>query len=71
MMQRTTVNVDTELLEQAAKFLGTTGTTATINQAMREIVRRKHLESLATWDLNGMTPEDVKAMRRREDGLDD
>lgn len=66
-MKRTTVIVDTDLLSEAAEALDTKKTSETIRKALSEIVRRKRLESLLEWDLNGMTLEDLREMRKGRD----
>jgi len=40
MMAKTLIDLDTELLERAQQILGTTTKKATVNAALREIVRR-------------------------------
>ena len=63
-VKRATVNLDAELLEEAAHALGTIGTTATLNRALDEVVRRRRLHELAATEFPGLTLEGVEAMRR-------
>jgi len=50
-MSTTQIELDQQLLEQAANILGTTTKKATVNEALRRVVqaevRRRHLEELA------------------------
>jgi len=50
-MSTTQIELDQQLLEQAADILGTTTKKATVNEALRRVVqaevRRRHLEELA------------------------
>jgi Arc/MetJ family transcription regulator len=63
-MARTTVDVDEEALETARAELGTTGLSATINAALREVARRRVLAEFdVTRDLDG-TPAEVEEGRR-------
>jgi Arc/MetJ family transcription regulator len=64
MVKRTTINLDTELVAQAREVLETRNTTDTVHDALRDVVRRKRLESLAEWDLGGKTLEDLCELRR-------
>ena len=51
-MSITQIDLDLELLEQAAEILGTTTKKATVNEALRHVVnealRQAHLEELAS-----------------------
>jgi Arc/MetJ family transcription regulator len=64
MVKRTTINLDMELVEQAREVLKTENTTDTVRGALREIVRRERLKRLGEWDLDGLTLEGIKEMRR-------
>ena len=50
-MSITQIDIDQDLLDQAAEILGTSTKKATVNEALRQIVdqaiRRKHVEELA------------------------
>jgi Arc/MetJ family transcription regulator len=62
-MARTTVDVDERALEAARAELGTTGLSATVNAALREVARRRVLAGFdVVRDIDG-TPEEVDANR--------
>lgn len=66
-MARTTVDVDERALAAAQESLGTTGLSATVNAALREVARRR---ALATFDVRrdvDGTPAEVEANRRDRD----
>ena len=67
-MRRTVVIEDT-LLENAQRLLGTRGIRDTIEEALREVIRRNRLEnlrnSLGTVEL-GLTSEDLTRLRDAE-----
>ncbi|MRH86523.1 type II toxin-antitoxin system VapB family antitoxin [Nocardia sp. SYP-A9097] len=48
-MSRTVLDVDDELLAQAAKILGTSKKVATVNAALADVVRRRQREEFAEW----------------------
>jgi Arc/MetJ family transcription regulator len=65
----TQIELDQELLEQAASILGTTTKKATVNEALRRVVRsearRRHLEELAAGALPDLSdPEIMQAAWR-------
>lgn len=66
-MPRTTIDVDGRALDLAREELGTTGLSATVNAALREVARRR---ALATFDVcrdvDG-TPDEVQVNRRLRD----
>lgn len=63
-MARTTVDVDSGALELARIELGTTGLSATVNAALREVGRRRALAGFdVARDIDG-TPADVEINRR-------
>jgi Arc/MetJ family transcription regulator len=63
-MSRTTVDVDEQALEMARAELGTTGLSATINAALRDVARRRALAAFdVVRDIDG-TPREVEANRR-------
>jgi Arc/MetJ family transcription regulator len=63
-MARTTVDVDEDALEAARAELGTTGLSATINAALREVARRRALADFDVLrDIDG-TQEEVEAGRQ-------
>jgi hypothetical protein len=63
-VKRATVNLDAQLLEEAARLLGTVGTTATLNRALDEVVRRRQLAELAATEFPDLTLEGVEGIRR-------
>lgn len=63
-MARTTVDVDERALEMARAELGTTGLSATVNAALRDVARRRALAAFDVLrDIDG-TPAQVDANRR-------
>lgn len=65
VVKRTNINLDTDLLRQAANLLGTERTTDTVHAAMREVVDREYRRRLANRRLFAdVTPEQFDAMRR-------
>lgn len=63
-MPRTTVDIDQRALDAARDELGTTGLSATVNAALREVGRRRALAGFdVTRDIDG-TPPEVEANRR-------
>lgn len=63
-MSRTTVDVDERALEAARAELGTTGLSATVNAALREVARRRALAGFdVVRDIEG-TPQEVEAGRQ-------
>lgn len=67
LMSRTTIDVDVDALEAARIELGTTGLSATVNAALREVARRRALVSFdVLHDIDG-TPAEVERNRRDRD----
>jgi Arc/MetJ family transcription regulator len=64
MVRRTTINLDAELVAQAREVLKTRNTTDTVHDALRDVVRRERLKRLGEWELEGLTLEGIKEMRR-------
>jgi Arc/MetJ family transcription regulator len=63
-MTRTTVDIDQDAVELARAELGTTGLSATVNAALREIGARRLLTGFdVTRDIDG-TPAEVQANRQ-------
>ena len=56
-MRKTTLDVDDDLVDQAARILGTSGLKATVDRALRDVIAREARERLI---------EQLKVM----DGLD-
>jgi Arc/MetJ family transcription regulator len=64
MLRHTNVNLDTQLVEEAAALLGTQRCSDTVNAAMREVIGRAHRRHLAERDLfDAMPPDEFDAMR--------
>ncbi len=65
MIKRTNINLDTQLVEDAAALLGTTRTTDTVHAAMRDVVARAHRRRLAARELfDSLDGAQFEAMRR-------
>jgi Arc/MetJ family transcription regulator len=63
-MARTTVDVDERAVALAREELGTTGLSATVNAALREVGRRRVLATFdVRRDVDG-TPDEVEANRQ-------
>jgi Arc/MetJ family transcription regulator len=63
-MARTTVDIDQHWLDAARSELGTTGLSATVNAALRDVARRRALASFdVVRDIDG-TPAEVEANRQ-------
>lgn len=64
VIKRTNINLDMELVDQAAHELGTRKITETVHKALRDVVARSHRARLAERDFEDLTPKTVDAMRR-------
>lgn len=64
VVKRTNINLDMDLVEQAAHELGTQRTTDTVHQALRDVVARSRRARLAQRDFDDLTPEALEALRR-------
>ena len=64
MVRRTNINLDMDLVEQAAEALGTRRTTDTVHEALRDVIARAHRMRLAQRDFEDLTPESLDALRR-------
>ena len=65
VVKRTNINLDTQLVREAADLLGTTRISDTVHAAMREVVARERRRRLAERDLFGdMKLDELDAMRR-------
>lgn len=67
MIKRTNINLDMDLVEQAAHELGTRRTTDTVHQALRDVVARASRARLAQRDFEDLAPESLEALRRPAD----
>lgn len=63
MRKHTTLDLDQDLLRDAAAALGTTRATETIHAALAEAVARRRRELLGTLELPDLTPGFVASMR--------
>jgi Arc/MetJ family transcription regulator len=64
VVRRTNINLDMDLVQQAARELGTARTTDTVHQARRDVVARGRRARLAQRDFEDLTPEALESMRR-------
>ncbi|MGI8729198.1 MAG: type II toxin-antitoxin system VapB family antitoxin [Solirubrobacteraceae bacterium] len=65
MIKRTNINLDIQLVSDAAALLGTTRTTDTVHAALRDVVARERRRRLTERDLFAdMGAEQLSAMRR-------
>ena len=64
MTKRTNINLDMDLVAQAAHELGTRRTTDTVHEALRAVVARARRARLAERAFEDLTPEALEAMRR-------
>lgn len=58
------MNLDVDLLDEAADVLGTSRMTDTVHAAMNDVVRRRKLEALTRLEFPDLDWETVKKMRR-------
>ena len=63
MTKHTTLNLDTDLVDEARSILGTSGTTETIHEALREVIGRRKRMRLLDYDFSSLTPESLAKMR--------
>jgi Arc/MetJ family transcription regulator len=64
MVRRTNINLDMDLVDEAARELGTQRTTDTVHEALREVVARARRARLARRDFEDLTPEALERMRK-------
>jgi Arc/MetJ family transcription regulator len=64
VVKRTNINLDMDLVHQAAHELGTRRTTDTVHQALREVIARARRARLGERDFEDLTPDALEAMRR-------
>jgi Arc/MetJ family transcription regulator len=67
VVKRTNINLDMELVDQAARELGTSRTTDTVHEALREVIARARRSRLAERNFEDLTPEALEALRRAAD----
>jgi Arc/MetJ family transcription regulator len=63
MRKHTTIDLDLELVREAAATLGTTRTTETIHAALAEVVARRRRAALVRMALPDLTPQALDEMR--------
>jgi Arc/MetJ family transcription regulator len=68
--KRTTMLLDTELMDEAAEILGTEKATDTVRASLMQTVRREHLRNLAAWEMPD-TAEAELARQREWRAFDD
>ncbi|MFD9127541.1 type II toxin-antitoxin system VapB family antitoxin [Kitasatospora sp. NPDC059571] len=56
-MARTVIDVDDDMLAEAAEIFGTTTKVATVNAALADAVKRRKRESFLTWIAEGGLPD--------------
>jgi Arc/MetJ family transcription regulator len=64
VIKRTNINLDMDLVEQAAHELGTQRTTDTVHEALRDVIARARRTRLALRDFEELAPESLETMRR-------
>lgn len=62
-VRRTNINLQTDLVDAAARVLGTSRTTDTVHAALRDVVRRDALSSLTRRQFRDLTPEVLDELR--------
>ena len=62
-IRRTNINLDTELVEEAAAVLGTNRTTDTVHAALRAVIDRAARQRLASRDFDDLTPGVLEQLR--------
>jgi hypothetical protein len=64
MGKRTSLILDTSLMEEAARILGTRGPTATVRKSLEEVVRREKLKRVSEIEFPEDALERLWEMRR-------
>ena len=67
-IHKTTMNLDSELMAHARNVLGTTSATATVEAALRDVVRRAELRELLARDFSLLTGELIDSLRTPTSG---
>ena len=63
MRRHTTLDLDQELVRDAAAALGTSRTTDTVHAALREVVARRRRAMLARFEFPDLSPDSLAEMR--------
>jgi hypothetical protein len=66
-MKRTSLILDTDLLERASTVLGTGKATETVRTALERVVREGHMANLVAWELPDDADDRLDARRRRRE----
>jgi Arc/MetJ family transcription regulator len=64
VVKRTNINLDMNLVQQAAQELGTRRTTDTVHEALRDVIARAQRTRLAQRDFEDITPASLEMLRR-------
>jgi hypothetical protein len=64
MVRRTSLNLQTDLVDEARAVLGTRTTTDTVHRALEEVVRRRKLDELAEWTFDHLEEGWLEELRR-------
>jgi len=65
MLRHTNIDLDTQLVEEAAELLGTRRMSDTVNAALSEVIGRTHRRRLAQLDLfDDVEPAEFESLRR-------
>jgi Arc/MetJ family transcription regulator len=67
MKRHTTLNLDEALVAEAARTLGTRGTTETVHAALREVIARQQRRMLVELDLPDLTLASIRNVRAPRD----
>jgi Arc/MetJ family transcription regulator len=67
MKRHTTLNLDEALVADAARTLGTRGTTETVHAALREVIARQQRRMLVELDLPDLTLASIRHVRAPRD----
>ena len=62
-IRRTNINLDTELVKEAARVLGTARTTDTVHAALRAVIDHASRGRLAQRDFADLTPDVLEQLR--------
>jgi Arc/MetJ family transcription regulator len=63
-IRRTSMNLDVDLVREAGEALGTSRTTDTVHEAMRQVVLRERRRRLADNDLPDLSLAELERLRR-------
>ena len=64
VVKRTNINLDMDLVQQAAQALGTRRTTDTVHEALRDVIARAQPHAPGAARLRGPDARSLDAMRR-------